>query len=475
MTDVLDSHAPASAESYSPHLRTGLVLTGTGTAGAYHAGVLRALHEGGVKIDVVSGHGIGVVGALFAAVDGAQKLWDEKGFWRQRAVRKLYSWRPMVRALAWALALSVVIVAAPIAAVVLGLIVYPIDFVQKMLGLAGTVSLVGAYLRLTEWAFAPEVLPTWLPRAVVLVLGFAGIVALVSSWKSVGGRTLSGPFWWRLLRGPLSSTETADYCWRVMWDLVRGAARLKQPTAAELARRYTELLSENLGQPGFRELVLGVHDLDAHRDLMFALVAEPRRRGLIRRATIEEGEERQAETFDLGGIAREHLTDVVSGALALPLVCEPVALRFSPESYWRGETHRLCDRPASIARLIEELLGLGVEQILVVSAATSTRGPHALSPPRLAGRARLGEYLQSSEAAAVRDATRMAAERPVRMFTIRPAHNPVGPFDFHGGFDARSDRYQGLDELMARGYEDAYRQFIEPVVGASGELLNVKS
>ena len=27
----------------------------------------------------------------------------------------------------------------------------------------------------------------------------------------------------------------------------------------------------------------------------------------------------------------------------------------------------------------------------------------------------------------------------------------------------------GAEELMSRGYEDAYRQFIEPVVGASGE------
>ena len=33
------------------------------------------------------------------------------------------------------------------------------------------------------------------------------------------------------------------------------------------------------------------------------------------------------------------------------------------------------------------------------------------------------------------------------------------------------DRRQNLTELMSRGYEDAYRQFIEPVVGASGERV----
>jgi len=56
--------------TYSTRLRTALVLTGSGTAGAYHAGVLRALHEAGVKIDIVAGRGVGAAGAFFAAVDG---------------------------------------------------------------------------------------------------------------------------------------------------------------------------------------------------------------------------------------------------------------------------------------------------------------------------------------------------------------------------------------------------------------------
>jgi hypothetical protein len=54
------------------------------------------------------------------------------------------------------------------------------------------------------------------------------------------------------------------------------------------------------------------------------------------------------------------------------------------------------------------------------------------------------------------------------VFLIQPAHNPIGPFDFEGAYDERSDRYQSLHELVDRGYEDAYRQFIEPVVGDEG-------
>ena len=76
--------------------------------------------------------------------------------------------------------------------------------------------------------------------------------------------------------------------------------------------------------------------------------------------------------------------------------------------------------------------------------------------------------------ASVRDVAQSAPEGVPRIFTIRPAHNPIGPFDFEGGFDDRSDRHEPLAELITRGYEDAYHQFIEPVVGASGEHVGVR-
>jgi hypothetical protein len=254
-----------------------------------------------------------------------------------------------------------------------------------------------------------------------------------------------------------------------MWDLIRGAAQLQQPTPSELGRRYAELLADNLGQPGFRELVVTVHDVDAHRDLLFALVSERRRRDLVRRATSEAADTRRAEVFDLAGIARDHLPDAVAAALSIPLATDWHAMTFAADGYWRGETHRVADRPAALIRLIDELIDLGVEQMVVVSAAPELPGPHALASARLDIRGRLGEYLLSSETAIVRDATTTTAG--VRIFTIRPAHNPVGPFDFGGGYDDLSQRRHALGELMNRGYEDAYHQFIEPVVGASGEKV----
>jgi len=200
-------------------------------------------------------------------------------------------------------------------------------------------------------------------------------------------------------------------------------------------------------------------------------VAEPRRRDLFRRPTTAAADERRAEVFDLSGVARDYLADAVAAALAIPVATDAHAVQFAPDGYWRGETHRLCDRPAGLARLIEELTDLAVEQIVIVSAAPELPGPHALAAPRLDPRGQIGEYLQSAEASVVRDAVRAATARVPRVFTIRPVHNPLGPFDFRGGFDDRSDRRQPLGELMSRGYEDAYRQFIEPVVGASGERV----
>ncbi|MFN7984762.1 MAG: hypothetical protein U0Q11_23205 [Vicinamibacterales bacterium] len=146
-------------------------------------------------------------------------------------------------------------------------------------------------------------------------------------------------------------------------------------------------------------------------------------------------------------------------------------MTFAPDSYWRGETHRLSDRAGSLERLLQELAALNVEQIILVSAAPDATGPHALASARLDARDRLGEYLRSSEAATVRDALERRRVDEPRVFLIRPAHNPVGPLDFSGGFDDRSDRAQGLAELMSRGYEDAYHQFIEPIVGASGDRV----
>jgi predicted acylesterase/phospholipase RssA len=85
-------------QPYSPERRTALVLCGTGAHGAYHAGVLRALQEAGVKIDVMAGQGIGAAAAALAAIDGGARLWDPSGVWRSPGVGLLYRWKRPLQA-----------------------------------------------------------------------------------------------------------------------------------------------------------------------------------------------------------------------------------------------------------------------------------------------------------------------------------------------------------------------------------------
>jgi len=199
-----------------------------------------------------------------------------------------------------------------------------------------------------------------------------------------------------------------------------------------------------------------------------ALLREPYRRDFI---APRAGRERRAEAFDLAGAGRDHALDILAAALTPPVVCEPRLVTFTSDGFWRGETHRLCDRPGAVMRLFEELAAAAVSQVVVVTAVPTAFAPHRLRTPRLDVRSRLGEFLAAAEAAALHDAVNLARLRFDSCYVIRPAHNPIGPFDVSGAYDEASDRRHSTGELMERGYEDAYHQFIDPVVGASGDQL----
>jgi hypothetical protein len=161
------------------------------------------------------------------------------------------------------------------------------------------------------------------------------------------------------------------------------------------------------------------------------------------------------------------VVDVLAAALSLPVVTPPWPVTFAADSYWSGETHRLCDRPDATIRLLEELVAAGADQVIIVSATPAPGEPHALTDPRVDGHGRLGQWLLSRETAALRDASAGRAGQFKNLHIIRPDHNPVGPLDFGGAYDSRSDRMATLAELVDLGYADACRQFVEPVVGAA--------
>jgi hypothetical protein len=342
-----------------------------------------------------------------------------------------------------------------------------------MAGFDGGALMMRQYAALLAAAFAPGALPTWLPRLMaVMILG--ALIALVTgsvlAWRRAPLRRRGrGPAVWSLLGSPLEGTAAAQHFTGGVWDLLKGGTTLKTPAAEDLSRRFSELLFENLGQPGFSELLLSVHDLDARRDLVFGLVREPYRRTLFPPPGGPGA--RRAEAFDLAGLARDHLIDVIRATLSVPGLTDPALVRFARDAYWRGEVHRLLDRPASLSRLLEEAAAAGAEQLILVSACAEPPGPHELGRPRLDPAGRLSEHAASMEAASVRDAVRHLHHRFRGVYVIRPTHNPVGAFDLEGAYDERSDRHHSLGELMERGYEDAHRDFIEPVVAASGEEL----
>ena len=121
-------------QQYSPSLRTALVLTGSGTAGAYHAGVLRALQEAGGKIDVVAGQGMGAVSAMFAAIDGGSRLWDKNGIWMSGVAGQFYRWRKIFSLTGWILLAAVVALVSPLMLLALTAFVYPASLVFKYTG-----------------------------------------------------------------------------------------------------------------------------------------------------------------------------------------------------------------------------------------------------------------------------------------------------------------------------------------------------
>ena len=464
--------ADADRPVYSSERRTAIVLCGTGTHGAYHAGALRALQEAGVRIDVVAGQGIGAGTAALAAIDGGARLWDAGGIWHSAAIRALYTWKPLLRRTRWFAAALAVVMAVPLIVLALGLVIFPVGFLLTLVGLDAGPAMTNAFSGWLQSMFGPDQLPTIIPRLVMLVLVLLAMFAVggtvLTRWRAGARRRSVGGWWWTDLGGPLDAGGARQAFIDAVWQLIRGAASATRPDLRTVGRRYADVLAESLGQPGFRELVTVATDLDARRDVVVAFLREPYRSQFL---APRPGRDRRAEVLDLGGVGREHGLEVVAAALTPPVGFDPALVTFGQDSYWRGETHRLCDRPDVIGRLIEELDGAGVRQIIVVSAASTLGGPHRLSSPRLDTFHRLGDYLTAVESIALEQALLIARARFEAVYVVSPPHNALGPFDFGGIYDEASDRRQTISELMDRGYSDSHRQFVEPIVGASGEQL----
>jgi hypothetical protein len=463
---------------YSPKRRTALVFAGSGTTGAYHAGVLKALDESGVKIDVVVGSGIGTVAAAYAAVSGGPRLYGPDGFWNGVGWSSFYRVRPVLRLALVLLGLSFAAFSLPLVAGLLIGLLFPLVLIADRVS-PGVAS--GLLDRL--WTTPEAVSGTYMAALAVPVFALALLAVVVLTFLFVRDRRRlpeafesfldAGPGLARLRKG--------------LWEIARGAALSGgPPSEAELGRRYASLLAENLGEPGFRELVLRTADLDRGEALTFALLR-------VDDAELEAGRPRTgglSEVVDLRAPGHDALFfDAVSTGLLCPMAMPLRRVSFPKGGVHGGETHRLTDATFVPGTGIAEALAAGAEQVIIVTGVPETpaplarrRGPHA----RMDAAARALERQAARELSeaerlnrivstlghrggdgrrAWEDPARGRLYREVDLWVVRPESRALGPMELDGARDPATEVVETTEDLLLQGWRDAYRQFVEPVVG----------
>jgi hypothetical protein len=269
----------------------------------------------------------------------------------------------------------------------------------------------------------------------------------------------------------------------------------RPPSDADLGRRYVALAADNLGQPGFRELILRAADLETGRALPFLLLADGARaafstaRGRGSRSRLDG----LPTAVDLRAPGYDALFfDVVASGLPAPLPVPLVRVAFPKGGIHAGETHRLAEATLAGGCGLAEALAAGAEQVVLVSAVAELpsaplrrRGVRAAADAMMATLERQGLEAEVSEAErmnrlvetlghhtddggrAWQDPATGRVFRDVSLYVIRPERRSLGPLELDGAQDPATEVMETADDLGEAGYRDAYRLFVEPVVGAA--------
>ena len=393
-------------------------------------------------------------------------------------IAQAYRWRGPLRVAGWAIVAAAGLLAIPLALFAIGIVAALAGVLLSLVELNTASSAVtAAYARSLDALFAPAVLPTIIPRLIVLcclaALGALGAGLAHDAWRATNHRRAHRGTIWRLFGAPFSAGHIVDRAAAELWNLIRGAAAIAAPPRQDLGRRYVELLTENVGQPGFRELLLVTHDIDGRRDLVFALLGgDHRHRFFELRGQAGADGGRAAETFDLAGLGRDHLMDALAASLAIPVATNPHLVKFSAEgSVARGNTPGV--RPAGRSRSPSRGSGGRRRRTGDCRLAGRATGQAARTEHRARRRARTrrrARFRRSTRPRCATPSTRRRAALPAFLSSGLPT--TLSGFSISAVcYDERSDRRYTVAELVDRGYEDAYRQFIEPVVAASGERI----
>ncbi|HEX9188014.1 MAG TPA: patatin-like phospholipase family protein [Vicinamibacteria bacterium] len=432
---------------YSPKRRTALVFTGSGTTGAYHAGALRALDECGVKIDLVVGSGIGAVSAAYAAVGGGPRLYGPGGFWEGARRADFYRLRPTVRIALGLLSLSFAIFALPVLLGLLLGVLFPLLLIADRVFPGVATRALGLLWVAPEALSGPYLAAQAVPVFALAMLAIVGAAALYLRDR----RRFAESF-----ESFLDPTPGLARLRRGLWEIARGAAlSASPPSDAELSRRYVELLSENLGEPGFREVLLRAADLDRGAALSFAVRPD------------EDGEATLARDIlpvvDLRAPGHEALFfDAVATGLLCPMALPLRRVSFPRGAAHAGEIHRLTDASLVGGSGIAEAIAAGAEQVVVVTGVPEIPAPLARRRGPLA---RVDAAVRALERQAAADVAEAGRTGRVDLWVIRPEARALGPVELDGALDPVTEVRQTTDDLLELGFRDAYRQFVGPVVG----------
>lgn len=439
-------NGPAMGAAFSPRRRTAAVLVGEGTGAAYLAGVVKALHGAGVRLDVVLGRGAGALVAVHAAIDADGQLGGESGLFGLVAKRPPWQLRPLYKVTLACLAVTFAAFLSPVLFGLIALLLLP--FVA--LG-----SLVTESTSMT-------VAPTWLPRLfelgapLYLRAMVVPLVALCAFWL----------IWWAVsfvrerrvpsLPEPYELSSLSAALESSLWKVVRGASSDSRPQDRKaLGEAYRKLLSGSWGQRGFRELVFYALDTDSGQEIPFAMLKER----FFKKLKANRAGRREwvgAEPIDLGRDGDALFFDALSAAVSPPGLVPSVPMKLPLGTRNGGEVHRFSSSLLASGGALADAVAAGAEQVIFVSASTPGERPSGNPYERVTEAAMRNDLVGDlAEAAAVTD---------LPVFLVRPDKQRLTPYEVTGRAQFGNERLD-VAALMAHGERDAERLFIEPVLG----------
>ena len=443
----MSSNGPATGAVFSPRRRTAAILIGEGTGSAYLAGVMKALHDAGVRVDVVLGKGAGALVAALFAIDADSRLGGDDGLLAQVGKRRPWRLQPLYKVTLVCLALSFAAFLSPVLVGLIALAMLPFE----------------ALGRLVTESSAAEPAPTWFGYLLeagepfylrAMVVPLIVLCAFWFVWWAYAfvreRRVPSLPELYKL--GSLSALLESS-----LWRAARGASSDSRPhDRKELGEAYRRLLSGSWGQRGFRELVFYALDTDSGQEVPFAMLKERFFKKL--KAGRAGGREwARAEPIDLVKDGDALFFDALMAALSPPGLVPSVPMKLPLGTRNGGEVHRFSSSLLASGGAVADAVSAGAEQLLFGAGCTPGERPSGNPLERVTEAAtRNALAVDLAEAANVTD---------LPVFLIRP-DKQRSPFEITGRAQFGNERL-GLAALMAHGERDAERLFVEPVLGAA--------